>query len=215
MTSNSALPWRTRVSGKRHERASRCGRPTTSVSTSGTLGSWRTTRRSTQRTRHVPEATGLRPPWTAMTATGTPWDPARLFVLWRPRAHLDGYVLTESGSLPVGHPGVVHGSSWQDVGVTWIGFERELATTGCVFDTQDLEQVSAERFARAVLGLTPTSEVATITSRSSPPRRRSTLAGRAMVWSCRSQRGKTGRSPGTLRACHSTLKSSTSAAMTR
>ena len=95
----------------------------------------------------------LPPAWTAVTANGTPWDPAKLFVLWRPRSSLDGYVLTDSGPLPVGHPGVVHDSSWQDVGVTWIGFESELVTTGSVFDTQDLEQVSAEVFARAVLDI--------------------------------------------------------------
>lgn len=86
---------------------------------------------------------GLRPPWAAMAATVTPWDSAKLFVLRRPRLHLDGYVLTESGPLPAGHPGVVHDSSWQDVGVTWIGFERELFTTGSVFDTQDLEGSAA------------------------------------------------------------------------
>lgn len=93
----------------------------------------------------------MRPPWTALTATGDPWDPAKLFVLWRPRRGPDGSPILSDSPLLDGHPGVVVDSSWQDVGVVWVGLEHDEVTTASFFDTRDLEQVAAERFARAVL----------------------------------------------------------------
>lgn len=89
--------------------------------------------------------------WNAMTATGTVWDPDEPFVRWLPRTRDDGSLLMDVTALRVGHPGLVHDSSWQDVGVTWIGLEDHLVTTGSFFDTEDLEQVSAVAFAKAVL----------------------------------------------------------------